>query len=423
MIMKKLFMLLPIAALLLASCSTDEQQFVNSDPRRPNIPTDAIWFTSGINDMTRGLTTMSNFASFNVTGLHTDAEYSFSDLNVTSADNGATWTYNTGSVEKPYKLFPGDNSNISFYAYAPTTLYSETPSDNHVSITSEGQAINAFTQAQHVVDHTDVLAAFATGNKINNTMSGVTLDFKHALAQIEIHAKNSDADKYQVEVLGVKLCRTKKTGNMAFQTTATGYPTWASLTTPQDFIKKGSTPITLTADAQNIMFNVDADNPDNFLMVPQQLTAWTGVNTDADGAYLSVLCRIKSKKDEAWVQRFPDEVDKYGFAAVPIGTKWLPGHKYVYTLDFFGDGGGAGLVDPRPTNPDTAAGGSSDPSDPADDDTIDPTPTPMDEDGTEVDGGDTGGTAIIPEATSNIKFTVNITNWITGEGDTETLAF
>ena len=160
-------------------------------------------------------------------------------------------------------------------------------------------------------------------------MTGVTLDFKHALAQIEVVAKNSKTDKYQVSVLGVKLCRINKTGTMTFQTAAADYPTWGSQTTPENFMKRGTEPIELTATAQSIMFNGDDIN--TFLMVPQQLRAWTGVDTDATGAYLAVLCRIKSYNETTseWVQRYPDATDKYGFTAIPISTNWLPGHKYT----------------------------------------------------------------------------------------------
>lgn len=35
-----------------------------------------------------------------------------------------------------------------------------------------------------------------------------------------------------------------------------------------------------------------------------------------------------------------------------IDTKWEPGKRYVYTLEFFGQNGGGGKYDPDPTNPD-----------------------------------------------------------------------
>ena len=58
---------------------------------------------------------------------------------------------------------------------------------------------------------------------------------------------------------------------------------------------------------------------------------------------------------------------KYAFSAVPIDTNWEPGKKYTYTLNFCGDNGGGGQVDPDPdpTDPDV------DP-DPTDDDPGDP---------------------------------------------------
>ncbi len=405
--MKKLFILLPIAALMFASCSNDEQV---SAPSVQNVPEGAIWFSSGLKDMTRGATTMENFRAFNVSAVHDDAQYAFNDLAVTSSD-GMLWTYNTGDNENPYKYWPADNSQLKFFAYAPATL------QNKMAIVTSSQQMNAFQQVQHVADHVDVLAAFAKGSKAANASSGVTLDFKHALAQIEVRCKNSKPSDFKVEVLGVKLCRIGDTGDMTFQTAADGYPAWSAISGSQSFIKKGTgavNAIEMTAQPQNIMFGAD-----NFLMLPQQLTAWAGSGTDTQGAYLSVLCRIYHKENDEWVQKYPNTADKFGFTAVPISTNWTPGHRYVYTLDFYGTGGGAGQVDPDPENPEdrpTHPGDPGyDPENPGGDSDVDPTP----------DDGEPGDpVAPDPNASkAGITFTVSITDWINGQSDNETLDF
>lgn len=418
-IMKKLFMLLPLAAFMFTACSSDlSEQTLNESPA-PNYPEGAIWFTSGIQDVTRGLTTAANFRAFNVTALHSNHDYAFTNLAVTST-NGTVWTYSTGTTDE-YKWWPSDNSDLRFFAYAPTT----DDIKNKITINDISQKMTQFKQAQKVVNHIDVLAAAATGNKTNNALSGMTLDFKHALAQIEIKAKNSKSDEYKVEVLGVKLCRINAEGDMTFQTAADDYPTWGNLSTSMDFIKEGAAAtaaITLTNSVQSVMFGTD-----NFLMLPQQLTAWTGSNTDETGAYLSVLCRIWHKVGTEWKIRFPDDQTKFGFSAIPIGTKLEAGHKYTYTLDFFGAGGGAGQVDPEPTNPEKVL----EPGDPGYDSTnpvnnnqdenVDPNPGLKDDNGDDVADGDTPGTSVIPEAKSGIRFTVTITDWINGEGDNQVL--
>lgn len=125
----------------------------------------------------------------------------------------------------------------------------------------------------------------------------------------------------------------------------------------------------------------------NFMLIPQKLTKWE--KTTTTGAYIAVLCRISSKDGNTKTQLYPeltsngDNAEKFGSIIVPIGTNWEAGKKYTYTLNFCGDGGGAGQVDP---NPDT-----TDPN-------VDPNPKP----------GSNGGDPVLGNP---IKFTVTVENW------------
>jgi hypothetical protein len=132
---------------------------------------------------------------------------------------------------------------------------------------------------------------------------------------------------------------------------------------------------------------------DNFLMIPQTLTAWSGTAANNGGAYLSVLCRIT---DELGNLIFPSDASKYGFAALPVSQTWNPGHKVTYSISFFTNGGGAGLIDPDPTNPD-------DPSDPD----VDPNPG----------GGKGPGDLVTPDSEVPISVSVSITDWLSGPDD------
>lgn len=97
---------------------------------------------------------------------------------------------------------------------------------------------------------------------------------------------------------------------------------------------------------------------DNAMLIPQQLIAWTPdtdkTNTNK-GAYLAVKVNITTK-DGARV--YPS-VGEYDWVAVAVNTKWEPGQKYVYTLDF---SNGAGKVDPEKPMP-----GPTDPFKPGED--------------------------------------------------------
>lgn len=128
------------------------------------------------------------------------------------------------------------------------------------------------------------------------------------------------------------------------------------------------------------------------MLIPQQLTKWNGTAATT-GAYLSVLCRICSLDGGNEILLYPqptatdDKAGKYAFSAVGIDTNWEPGKKYIYTLNFCENGGGAGEIDPTPTDP-------TNPND----QTIDPTPIP----------GGNGGDPILGNP---IKFTVTVDNW------------
>ena len=390
-------MLLPLAALVFASCTSENYENAE-DVKIANYPEGAIWFSTGI-DATRALTTTANFRQFNVTGLHSEAKYAFTNLAV-SSENGTVWSYNTGDTENPYKYWPADNTDVKFFAYSPASLQAKTTISD-----AYGKKITGFQQEVVVANQVDVLSATVTGNKSSNAYTGVTLDFKHALSQIEIKAKNSNTAEYTVRVLGVKLCRVNDEGDMTFQSVSTDLPTWNNLTGSKSFMKQGSDAKELTNQVQSIMFGND-----NFLMLPQSLTAWNGSKEDKTGSYLAVLCQIIKNEGQELI--FPDTEGKYGFSAVPIGTKWEVGHKYVYTLDFFGAGDGAGQVDPEPGNakPDPNA-----PDPGTGDSPIDTTPTGGQ---TTPGGGDSeGGSPIIPNAKSPIKFTVTITDWTNETGD------
>lgn len=85
----------------------------------------------------------------------------------------------------------------------------------------------------------------------------------------------------------------------------------------------------------------------------------------------------------------------FAYAAIPVATKWEIGHKYTYTLKFFGKGGGAGVVADDLKNPNLA----SDPD--------------VDE-----DPGKNAGEAIIDGV---INFNVQIEDWVDGAETSETI--
>lgn len=334
--MKKYFLFSAMAAVALASCTNDDVVDVNKGG--------GISFRASLDKArTKAVTSLSNLNAFNVTAIGNSSNY-FTDLGVTSSDNGSTWT--TASTY----YWPG--YELAFFAYAP-----QTPGGT-VGISGTEKKISDFSPAQDVSAQNDLVIAYNTGTKAANEGSGVPLNFKHALSQIEVQAKCSN-EKIKIEILGVRMVNAATKADFTFpeaETTSAyvlAQSQWAGWSGADGghataYYIKGEQPVTLTDNAQSIMFG-----DDNFMLLPQQLTAWDGT-TSQTGAYLSVLCRIYSVDGGNEILLYPQPTDtdnkdgKYAFSAVSIDTNWEPGKKYTYTLNFCDNGGGAGKGDPDP---------------------------------------------------------------------------
>lgn len=322
------------------------------------------------------VTNLAKLKSFKVTATIDGQANYFTDMLVerTSAD---TWNTSATYYWPSYVL--------GFYAYSPTSI-------GGVGIHKDNKKIAAFTPEKNVDKQVDLLVAYNTGNRVDNELSGVNLNFKHALSQIDVMAKCSNPH-IEIVVKAVSFVNIKTTGDFTFPSSVTSISNslngcWSlgeELSGPADYkVSYGSgREVTLTDVAASINPSVN-----NFMLIPQQLAKWE--KTVATGAYIAVLCRISSKDGDTRTQLYPElavdgeNLSSYGSIIVPVNISWEAGKKYIYTLNFCGDGGGAGLVDP---NPDT-----TDPS-------VNPNPKPGS------DGGD-------PVLGNPVKFTVTVEDWM-----------
>lgn len=377
--MKKNLLFAALAASVMVSCSNDDIVDVNHG--------EGIAFRTSLDRaLTRAnATNLENLNAFNVTAIGNGQNY-FTNMPVTSDDKGSTW--------KPAHTYYWPSYDLSFFAYAP-----QEPGGT-VSIDNSEKKITGFSPSQKVSEQKDLVVSYNTGNKTNNEEKGVAMNFKHALSQIEVKAKCSN-EKIKIEVRGVKMVNAAAKADFTFPQEVTdskyslSQKQWENLQEVNNHSKaymiKGKQKMDLTNQAQSIMF----DNG-NFMLIPQKLTKWDGTENKT-GAYLSVLCRIYSLDGNKETLLYPrptehdDKKGKYAFAAVGIDIDWKPGMKYTYTLNFCGDGGGAGEIDPNP--------GPVDPTDPE----IDPNPG-------------TGGEEILGKP---IKFTVTVDNWVDKSEDVE----
>lgn len=339
-----------MAALAMASCSKNESTGINNG--------NAIDFRAAM--QTRATeTTTANLTSFFVTAIDKNNATHF--INAEFTKDGSFFT------STPPYFWPGDGSNLSFFAYSPSAA----DLNATVTINATTKTLADFSPETAIASQKDFVTANATGNKTNEA-TGVALTFAHRLSQIQINAKNTNAN-YIYNVVGVRIGMPVSKATFDF-----GTPAWTLANDKSNYEVEYATPVTLSATAASVM---DAAGG-NAMLLPQQLTAWTP-DTDkpneAKGAYLALKINITTKDD---ARVYPAaSCGEYDWVAVAIDTNWEAGQKYIYTLDFTN---GAGKVDPEKPQP-------SDPDDP-----FNP--------GEDVLGGP-------------IKFTVSVDEWVDASQD------
>ena len=301
-----------IAAMVFASCAKDSVKEVNNGH--------AIDFR--VATQTRATeTTTANLSTFYVTAIDAKGSNYFTNAAFTKIEE-----YFSSS---PAYYWPGDGSELEFYAYSPAA---ETLGAT-VAIDNSAKTLTGFSPAAQFAKQKDFVTATASGNKTNET-SGVALTFDHQLTQIEVKARNAN-EAYVYKIKGVRIAQPISKANFDFTTEL-----WTPATDKAIYQVQYSNEITLNTYGQCIM----ETEGDNAMLIPQQLVAWDAENdktNTAKGAYLSVYAQVETAEG-ARVYPNVDGMD-YAWLAVPIDTKWEAGYKYVYTLDFTN---GAGYSDP-----------------------------------------------------------------------------
>lgn len=306
-----------LATLALASCSQEEPLSGNQGR--------AIDFRSSM-DSRATETTNANLTTIKAAAFM-DNQLFFPAMDFTKGSDD----FFTSTTEY---YWPGDNTELSFYAYAPADL-------NNVTLTADAKTVTDFSPAAELGDQIDFVTASATGTKGSNEATGVPLTFNHQLAQIEVRAK-SDNDVYTFAISGVRIGEPVSNGSFDFTKSA-----WALGTDNAIYTDTYDKAKVLTSDAVSVM-----GNGGNAMILPQQLKAWDPVSDASNaskGAYLSVKLTVSTTETGVQVYPFPSNA-KCQWAAIPINTNLQAGKKYIYTLDLTH---GAGYVDPHDPQPGT----------------------------------------------------------------------
>ena len=335
--MKKRLFFLPMVAIMMAACSSNETIEVNENKG------DLISFRPIVKGVTRAADAnlSSDGKTFNVEAFNTGTITSPYFSNVTFTNSGGTFT----SATKYY--WP--TTNLDFYAYSPI---------------SSGQFVKTdfktftITPSTTVSDQVDFIYA-NTNNKGKGTSGEVTtLNFRHAGAKIVVKVKNS-APNLKFEISGWKLGYLDNTATFTYGDANTdtqagaqlAFSDWSENTT-QSAANTYSTTFTanpIAASQSTAYFlgntgipSASTDESLNMILIPQTLTAATAyasAATDAkpNGSYIALKMVIKNNTTAG--ETVADATTDGKWAMWPIGGyNWEPGKKYTYTIDLAGGG-------------------------------------------------------------------------------------
>ena len=227
------------------------------------------------------------------------------------SNKGGAWTTEAG------KFFWPVEGDLHFYAYAPQ-VPGAADAPGTYEITSSSQKLANFSPCATAAEQKDFVYAYAKGNLTDNGTSGVDVDFKHALTEVSIAAKN-DNSAYTVEVTGVKIGNIKSKGTFTFP--AVGGATPTSWDLAGSGVANYETTWTTANKLGKTVSSLDASNV-AFMLLPQQLA--TNTKTSA-GNYIALKVKITMQGGE---------VLHNDWAYIGIDTNWEMGKHYTYTLDF-----------------------------------------------------------------------------------------
>ena len=243
-------------------------------------------------------------------------------------------------------------SNMNFGTYVPSTGVSFT----YTSPTDES-------------NQRDIMVAAAKQGYAANAAT-VSFPFKHALAQVVFDGKvNSDESNYTFYIQEIQLCNIATTGTCTIKPNASGELALSAngstanttIVWSADASSKATNGVhnfyavdTKQTDGKGTMLTFAANQTTpaplstssstkkcNLMLIPQQVTGWTGSGDPAataaanTGAYLKITYSVKN--GNVWFKgRSESEgtVTYIPFSDQTGGSGWQPGFTYTYTLNF-----------------------------------------------------------------------------------------
>ncbi len=354
--MKKSLFLAALAAMSLASCSSDDVIEVKQDAITFEVVSDNASRASIIYSAT------NMPEKFKVYAVHTDASSNktmyIDGVNVIKS--GSSYVFEDGSV----RYWPQDGS-LTFYAIVqPQGMYNPCDlafdSDFNASLYTENVYKNTGMGSKQFIqpnldpsNHYDLIYA-VQANKTKD-MGVVVLNFRHAFAQVVFKAKNLSPKTLHVILKNIKINNVYRAGIFTLPSTSTDSQVTTtngiSLTNQGDWTNcipnindmAGSISDCVFAthaagDYLNFEVNstdvVALPNGNEFMMIPIENNAYSVSNTT--GTSLDITAEVYNIAGTEF-NSATDQLVSDG-KNIPVSINWEQGKKYIYTLLFGSDG-------------------------------------------------------------------------------------
>ena len=254
-------------------------------------------------------TTSSNLDCFYLSSFMNDDDNYMS--NVPYLKQNSVWSTAAGKFYWPVE---GD---LHFYGYAP-----ETPGKSGTfQLDKDAQTLTGFSPNDAASEQKDFVYCYTKGEIGANGTTDMNMNFKHALSNITVAAKN-DSPYYTVGVTGVRIGNVKGKGTFTFPAVGSAYNegSWNLSNAASDNVSYETTwnNAALLGSGASMM---DASN-EAFMLLPQQLEKAAQASSKA---YIALKVDIN---DNSGQNLYND------WAYIGIDTKWEMGKHYIYTLDF-----------------------------------------------------------------------------------------
>lgn len=258
--MKKIFLMGLATAAMLASCSQDETVEMAQNTR-------AISFNNAfVDNATRSVVdpsfTVATLKNFAVYGFTQNGQI-FDGVEVSSADNGSTWTYD------PIQYWVEGNQ-YAFAAIAPASVSvsGETRLGTSVADYKVGMTVSFTNDGK-----TDLLyangGAFNADETFMASPQTVGLTFKHQLSKVKFSFENNVSGAYNIKVTDVKITDAKSTGTLTVN--AADANAWSNVGgDPLELAFGAAGASETTADA--IAFGTEGETYNELLMIPTAST-------------------------------------------------------------------------------------------------------------------------------------------------------